>query len=292
MKGCSTSNLVGAVIPNRPCLISKTLHSSARFTETERRRATFSIVVFLALLLAAPCYAWDDEEFDSKPFHQSNFNQQSTANDYGYKNTTQANASRRTSVIHFGEPKRLSREDDDLSPKRLITPQQEFESSRVRSLHVDTIQEAAEKRSRQNKELMDSYQEQFKEQQARHERSWAQQAKQQAVYDEMNREECEMAEFLGGVYKAKFGAVTGRDSAVTSEGYIFRSGNNFVTPRGIYSKDGNVYAGPDGITTQTGDLFFGSKGTTIQAGGAFFTEGQSGFIVGPNCRNTSTWRSR
>ena len=101
-----------------------------------------------------------------------------------------------------------------------------------------------------------------------------------------------MAEFLGGVYKAKFGAVTGRDSAVTSEGYVFRSGNNFITPRGIYSKDGNVYAGPNGITTQTGDLFFGSKGTTIQAGGAFFTEGQSGFIVGPNCRNTSTWRSR
>ena len=235
------------------------------------------------LMLVSPCYAWDDEEFDSKPFHQSNFNQQ---------NTLQANSSRRTSVIDFGGPKRLSREDDDLSPKRLITPQQEFESSRVRSLHVDTIQEAAEKRSRQNKELMDSYQEQFKEQQARHERSWAQQAKQQAVYDQMNREECEMAEFLGGVYKAKFGAVTGRDSAVTSEGYVFRSGNNFITPRGIYSKDGNVYAGPGSITTQTGDLFFGSKGTTIQAGGAFFTEGQSGFIVGPNCRNTSTWRSR
>ena len=101
-----------------------------------------------------------------------------------------------------------------------------------------------------------------------------------------------MAEFLGGVYKAKFGAVTGRDSAITTEGYIFRSGDNFVTPRGIFTRNGNVYAGPNGITTQSGDLFFGTQGTTIQAGGAFFTKGQSGYIVGPNCRNTSTWRSR
>ena len=132
----------------------------------------------------------------------------------------------------------------------------------------------------------------WNEQEARREQSRIQQAKQQAIYDEMNRRECEMAEFVGGVYKAKFGAVTGRDSAVTTEGYIYRSGDIFVTPRGIYSKDGNVYAGPDGITTQSGDLFFGTRGTTIQAGGAFFTEGSSGYIVGPNCFNKAGWSTR
>jgi hypothetical protein len=117
-------------------------------------------------------------------------------------------------------------------------------------------------------------------------------AKQQEIYDEMDQEECEMAEFLGGVYKATFGATTGRNSAVTSDGYVYRSGNNFITPKGIYTKSGNTYAGPDSFTTQTGTLFFGNEGTTIQAGGAFFTEGESGYIVSPNCRNTSTWRSR
>jgi len=248
--------------------------------------------IFYILVAVGDALAWDDDDFDSKPFHQSTFNQQSSANDYGYKNTYQANSTHHTSVIDFGGTKRVSHIDDDLYPKHLVTPQQQYEASRAQALHVDTVQEAADKQAHQNKELMESYQEQFAKQQARQERSWAQQAKQQAIYDEINRQECEMAEFVGGVYKAKFGAVTGRDSAVTTEGYIFRSGDNFITPRGIYSKDRDVYAGPDGITTQTGDLFFGTRGTTIQAGGAFFTEGNSGYIVGPNCRNTSTWRSR
>ena len=132
----------------------------------------------------------------------------------------------------------------------------------------------------------------FQKQEVDQEKSRAQMAKQQAIYDEMDQEECEMAEFVGGVFKAKFGATTGRNSAITSEGYIFRSGDNFITPRGIYSKDRDIYAGPDGITTQTDNLFFGNNGTTIQAGGAYFTDGRSGYIVGPNCRNTSTWRSR
>jgi hypothetical protein len=132
----------------------------------------------------------------------------------------------------------------------------------------------------------------FEKQEAEQDRHHAQMAKQQAIYDEMDREECEMAEFVGGVFKAKFGATTGRNSAITSEGYIFRSGDNFITPRGIYSKDRDIYAGPDGITTQSGTLFFGNNGTTIQAGGAYFTDGRSGYVVGPNCRNTSTWRSR
>jgi len=132
----------------------------------------------------------------------------------------------------------------------------------------------------------------FEKQEADQERSRAQMAKQQSIYDKMDREEGEMAEFLGGVYKAKFGATTGRNSAVTTEGYVFRSGNNFITPKGIYTKTGNTYGGPASFTTQTGTLFFGNNPTTIQAGGAYFSEGESGFIVAPNCRNTSTWRSR
>jgi len=265
MKDSSTSNLVGAVIPNRPCLISKTLQrglrslgegeSSARFTETERSRATSSIALILTLLLVSPCLAWDDDEFESKPFHQSNIQHQESKITY-------------------------------------TQPQQAYEVSHTRALHIDTIQEANEKRALKNEELMAESQRRFEKQEAQQERHHAQMAKQQSIYDKMDQEECEMAEFLGGVYKAKFGATTGRNSAVTSDGYVYRSGNNFVTPRGIYTKTGNTYAGPASFTTQTGTLFFGNNPTTIQAGGAYFSEGESGFIVAPNCRNTSTWRSR
>jgi hypothetical protein len=286
--------------------VSKTLHSSARFTETERRRAPFLLLLSLSLLCSFTASAWDDDEFESKPFHQSNLNQRSSVIDYGYKNTYQANPSHRTSVIDYGEPKRLSQANDDndskpFSQSRIqhqesrITytqPQEAYEASRTRALHVDTIQEANDKRALRNAELMAESQRRFEKQEAQQERHHAQMAKQQAIYDEMDQEECEMAEFVGGVFKAKFGATTGRNSAITSEGYIFRSGDNFITPRGIYSKDRDIYAGPDGITTQSGTLFFGNNGTTIQAGGAYFTDGRSGYVVGPNCRNTSTWRSR
>jgi len=247
----------------------------------------------LALLLSAQfSLAWDDDEFDSKPFHQSNLNQRSSVIDYGYKNTYQANPSHRTSVIDYGGPKRLAQEDDYTAPKRLISPQHQYEADRASSIRIPSVQESIALRDRASKELMAESQRRFEKQEAQQERHHAQMAKQQEIYDEMDREECEMAEFLGGVYKAKFGATTGHNSAVTSEGYVFRSGNNFVTPRGIYTKCGNTYAGPDSFTTQTGTLFFGNKGTTIQAGGAYFTEGESGFIVAPNCHNNSTWRSR
>lgn len=245
------------------------------------------------LAACSPCLAWDDDDTDSKPFHQSNYNQRNSASDYGYKNPYQPNSTRRTSAIDFGGPKRLAQaEEDGYSPKQPTQPQQAYEASRTRALHVDTIQEANDKRALRNEEFMAESQRRFEKQEADQERSRAQMAKQQEIYDKMDREECEMAEFLGGVYKAKFGATTGRNSAVTSEGYVYRSGDNFVTPRGIYTKNGNTYAGPDSFTTQTGTLFFGNNGTTIQAGGAYFTEGESGYIVGPNCRNTSTWRSR
>lgn len=225
--------------------------------------------VFLALLLISPCLAWDDDEFDAP-----------------------SRSTRNNSSIYSTSTKSLLQNEDLYSPKQPTQPQQAYEANRTRSLHLDTIQEANEKRALRNEELMAEPQRRFERQEAQQERHHAQMAKQQEIYDEMDQEECEMAEFLGGVYKAKFGATTGRNSAVTTEGYVFRSGNNFVTPRGIYTKTGNTYAGPASFTTQTGTLFFGNNPTTIQAGGAYFSEGESGYIVAPNCRNTSTWRSR
>ena len=186
----------------------------------------------------------------------------------------------------------MAQDDDYVAPKRLVTPQQQYEADRASSIRIPSVQESIALRDHASKELMAESQRRFEKQEAQQERHHAQIAKQQAIYDEMDQEECEMAEFIGGVYKAKFGATTGRNSAITSGGYIFRSGDNFITPRGIYSKDWDIYAGPDGITTQTDNLFFGNNGTTIQAGGAYFTDGRSGYVVGPNCRNTSTWRSR
>jgi hypothetical protein len=255
----------------------------------------YSLLFCIGVLAAcSPCLAWDDDDdTDSKPLHRSNYNQQNSANDYEYKNTYQANSTHRTSSIDFGGPKRLAQADEGVySIKQPSQPQQAYQASRDRALHVDTIQESNDKKSLRNEELMAESQRRFEKQEADQERSRVQMAKQQEVYDEMDREECEMAEFLGGVYKAKFGATTGRNSAVTTDGYVYRSGNNFVTPKGIYTKSGNTYAGPDSFTTQTGTLFFGNNPTTIQAGGAYFSEGESGFIVAPSCRNTSTWRSR
>jgi hypothetical protein len=252
----------------------------------------FLLLLTLSLLCSFTSFAWDDDEFESKPFHQSNLNQRTSVIDYGYKNTYQANPSHRTSVIDYGGPKRASQDDDYVAPKRLISPQQQYEADRASSIRIPSVQESVALRDRESKELMAESQRRFEKQEADQERSRAQMAKQQEIYDKMDREECEMAEFLGGVYKAKFGATTGHNSAVTTEGYVFRSGDNFITPNGIYTKTGNTYAGPDSFTTQTGTLFFGNNPTTIQAGGAYFSQGESGFIVGPNCRNTSTWRSR
>jgi len=276
------------------------------------------LILTLSLLSSFTSYAWDDDDdTDSKPFHRSNYNQQSSAIDYGYKNNNQqssaidygyknpyqVNSTHRSSAIDFGGPKRLAQADDDNDSKPFhqsniqnkeskityTSPQQAYETTRARALHVDSVQESVALRDRESKEMMAESQRSFERQEAQQEKSRVQMAKQQEIYDKMDREESEMAEFLGGVYKAKFGATTGRNSAVTTEGYVFRSGDNFITPKGIYTKSGNIFAGPDGITTQSGTLFFGSNPTTIQAGGAYFSEGESGYIVSPN---TSTWRTR
>ena len=316
--------------------ISKTLRSSARFTETERSRASIPrlrpdprrgltpsslnpllLLLTLSLLSSFTSFAWDDDDDnESKPFHQSRIqNQESritptSSIDYGYKNTYQANSTHRSSAIDFGGPKRLAQADDDADSKpfhqstreRVPQPRGNIQNSandyeydapkKLDSLHVSTVQESVALRDRASKEMMAESQRSFERQEAQQEKSRAQMAKQQEIYNKMDREEGEMAEFLGGVYKAKFGATTGHNSAITSDGYVFRSGNNFVTPKGIYTKTGNTYAGPGSFTTQTGTLFFGNESTTIQAGGAYFSEGSSGFIVAPNTRNTSTWRTR
>ena len=235
------------------------------------------ILIFIAAT-AGGAFAWDDED-DS--FGKASSARRSSVIDYGYGQQKNNSAyQRQNSVIDLGGFKKADSLDNTIHVQPVSRPK------------LETIQQSIDRQNRELEDFTARSQRQWEEQEARREESRKEQAKQQAIYDEMNRRECEMAEFVGGVYKAKFGAVTGRDSAATTEGYIFRSGDNFVTPRGIYSKDGNVYAGPDGITTQTGDLFFGTKGTTIQAGGAFFTEGNSGYIVGPNCANKPAWRSR
>ncbi len=286
--------------------------------------------VILICLCTGPAWSWDDEDMDanSKPFGQANSTYRSPATDYGYKNQNQANSTYRSSVVDYGYknpyqansthrssaidlggPKRLAQADDDDTDSKSFhqsniqnkeskitytptQPQQVYEATRVRALHVDTIEESTALRDRESREMMAESQRSFERQEAQQEKSRAQMAKQQEIYNKMDREEGEMAEFLGGVYKAKFGATTGRNSAVTTDGYVYRSGDTFVTPKGIYTKTGNTYAGPGSFTTQTGTLFFGNESTTIQAGGAYFSEGKSGFIVAPNTRNTSTWRSR
>jgi len=335
---------------NQKYLTLKTLRSSARFTETERSRVSIPrlrpvpaptqsgllsglnpllFLLTLSLLSSFTSFAWDDDDdTDSKPFHRSNYNQQSSSIDYGYKNNNQqnsstdygyknpyqANSTHRASTIDFGGPKRLAQANDDNDSKPFSQsthavslprpasgpqPRGNIQNSandydyvaakKPDSLHLDTIQEANDKRALKSEEFMAESQRRFERQEAQQEKSRAQMAKQQEIYDKMDGEEGEMAEFLGGVYKAKFGATTGRNSAVTTDGYVYRSGDTFVTPKGIYTKTGNTYAGPGSFTTQTGTLFFGNEGTTIQAGGAYFSEGKSGFIVSPN---TSTWRTR
>jgi hypothetical protein len=319
-------------------LISKTLRSSARFTETERSRAPLTpsplnpllLAITLSLFSSFTASAWDDNDdtdYGYKNLYQSKIQhpRESVSRergeesrhtptaplDYGYTHPSQANSTHRASAIDLGGPKHLAQPDDDNDSKPFhqsniqnkeskisyTSPQQSYDDNDSKPFSQSRIQHQESRitmtsADRESKEMMAESQRRFEEQEADQKKSRAQMAKQQEIYDKMDREEGEMAEFLGGVYKAKFGATTGRNSAVTTDGYVYRSGDTFVTPKGIYTKTGNTYAGPGSFTTQTGTLFFGNEGTTIQAGGAYFSEGESGFIVAPNTRNTSTWRTR
>ncbi len=235
----------------------------------------YLILILISIAAAGDTLAWDDED-DS--FGKASSTRRASLIDYGYgQQKNNSTYQRQNSVIDLGGFKKANSLDSTIHVQPISRPK------------LETVQQSLERQNNELWKINAESQRQFEEQKARRD---AEYAKQEAFYAEFDRQKCEMKEFVGGVYKAKFGAVTGRDSAVTTEGYIFRSGDNFVTPRGIYSKDGNVYAGPDGITTQTGDLFLGTKGSTIQAGGAFFTEGNSGYIVGPNCFNKAGWSTR
>ena len=238
----------------------------------------YLILILILISIAATgggAFAWDDED-DS--FGKASSTRRSSVIDYGYGQQKNNSAyQRQASVIDFGNPKRAEQEMNFMDFRPKPAPR------------IESIQQSIDRQNNDLRKINAETQRQFEEQKARRDAS---RAKENALNDEFDRQQCEMKEFVGGVYKAEFGAITGRNSAVTSEGYIYRSGNVFVTPRGIYSKDGNVYAGPDGITVKSGGLFYGAGGTTIQSGGAFFTEGNSGYIVGPNCFNKAAWRSR
>ena len=126
----------------------------------------------LTLLLVGPCFAWDDDDNESKPFHQSNYNQQNSANDYGYKNAYQANSTHRASAIDFGGSKQLSQQHEDVySIKQPTQPQQAYEATRARALHIDTIQEANDKRALKSEEFMAESQRSFERQEAQQEKS-------------------------------------------------------------------------------------------------------------------------
>ena len=232
----------------------------------------FLILIFI---LISPAFAWDDED-DS--FGKASSTRRSSLIDYGYGQQKNNSAyQRQNSVIDLGGFKKADSLDSTIHVQPISRPK------------LETVQQSLERQNNELWKINAESQRQFEEQKARRD---AEYAKQEAFYAEFDRQKCEMKEFVGGVYKAEFGAVTGRNSAVTTEGYIYRSGNIFVTPRGIYSKDRDVYAGPDGITVKSGDLFYGTEGTTLQTGSAFFSEGNSGYIVGPNCFNKAGWSSR
>ena len=282
-------------------LILKTLRSPASAPRPASGLNPLLLLLTLSLLSSFTSYAWDDDDdtdYGYKNPYQSRIqNQESritptSSIDYGYKNPYQSKIQHQesritpTSTIDFGGPKRLAQADDDNDSKPFHQSNIQNKESKIT---LNTIEESVALRDRESREMMAESQRRFEKQEADQEKSRAQMAKQQEIYDKMDREEGEMAEFLGGVYKAKFGATTGHNSAVTTDGYVYRSGDTFVTPKGIYTKTGNTYAGPGSFTTQTGTLFFGNESTTIQAGGAYFSEGKSGFIVSPN---TSTWRTR
>ena len=272
MKDFSTSNLVGAVIPNRPCLISKTLQrllrslgegeSSARFTETERSRATSSIALILSLLLVSSCLAWDEEEFESKPFHQSNFNQRSSVIDYGYKNTYQANPSHLTSVIDYGGPKRLAQENDYVAPKQLRT-------------QID--QDPIERQNRQMDEMNAHTKRMYEEQSKKWDKL---QAKQEAENDEWEAQQWRDVETVAGAFVASGPYYkAGQRMVQTDKGLVYSTGNGCViAPDGFYFRSGKLWVGPNGkLAGQSGSgnnqYIWGNDGdSAISAGRGYFTD--------------------
>jgi hypothetical protein len=223
----------------------------------------------LALLVASPCFAWDEDEFDSKPFHQSTHervpqprgNIQTSVIDYGYKDTYQANPSHRTSVIDFGGPKRLAQENDYVAPKQLRT-------------QID--QDPIERQNRQMDE-MNAQTKRMNEEQCK---KWDKlQAKQEAESDEWEAQQWRDVETVAGAFVASGPYYkAGQRMVQTDKGLVYSTGNGYViAPDGFYYRTGNYWVGPNGkggTATGSGNneyIFGGSRGNAIGSGRGFFT---------------------
>ena len=112
------------------------------------------------------------------------------------------------------------------------------------------------------------------------------------------REEREMEDFVGAVYRGEGNFVlVGDGMAVGSGGAIIRAGNTFLTPRGAYVKAGNSYLRPDGgAVVEAGDSFISWDGAMVRAGnvyvGAMGNSVVAGNTVLRNFREKPGWSSR
>jgi len=88
-----------------------------------------------------------------------------------------------------------------------------------------------------------------------------------------------MANFIGGVL-GKGGIVTGRNTAVTSDGeFVSYNGQGFATSRGYYGTSGNQTWGKDGLVVKSGSLFYGAN-TAWKNGNSYTSEdGESSWVV-------------
>ena len=97
--------------------------------------------------------------------------------------------------------------------------------------------------------------------------------------DEEDNGKQRMANFIGGVL-GKGGIVTGRNTAVTSDGeFVSYNGQGFATSRGYYGTSGNQTWGKDGLVVKSGSLFYGAN-TAWKNGNSYTSEdGESSWVV-------------
>ena len=97
------------------------------------------------------------------------------------------------------------------------------------------------------------------------------------------REQQEMRDFLGAVYKGQ-GAlnITSGRLAQGSEGAIVRTGNTFTTPRGVYVKCGDTWLLPDGqgAVVSTGKTFLSPDGAVVKTGTTYLGGGGNAVAAG------------
>ena len=97
------------------------------------------------------------------------------------------------------------------------------------------------------------------------------------------REEQEMRDFLGAVYKGQ-GAmnITSETLAQGSEGAIVRTGNTFTTPRGVYVKVGDNWFLPDGegVVRRVGSSFLGPEDAVVSTGTTYLSSEGNAVVAG------------